>query len=107
MLHDMQCILRIGIEGSLPAEPADSEWKLALAGPFGEPMSELRKNSLETQYTAYYMTIVGSTLLMDKTRIGMRPHPILTVNSDQDEIAWDAVTLVYLYRQLGIASRAG
>ena len=53
------------------------------------------------------MAIVGSTLLVDKTRTGMRPHPILTVNADQDEIAWGAVTLAYLYRQLGMASRAG
>ena len=37
----------------------------------------------------------------------MRPHLILTVNADQDEIAWGAVTLVYLYRQLSMASRAG
>ena len=50
---------------------------------------------------------MGSTLLVDKPRIGMQPHPIHTVNADQDEIAWGAVTLVYLYRQLGMASRAG
>ena len=129
ILHDVQRILGIGIEGSLPAEPADGEWKLALASLFGEPtMSELRRKgyftsgninvgeimhmchrsqSLETHSTAYYMAIVGSTLLMDKTRVGMRPHPILTVNVNQDKIAWGAVTLTYLYRQLGMASRVG
>ncbi|XP_057530033.1 uncharacterized protein LOC130808597 [Amaranthus tricolor] len=37
----------------------------------------------------------------------MRPHPILTVNVDQDEIAWGAVMLAYMYRQLGMASRVG
>ena len=52
------------------------------------------------------MAIVGSTLLVGKTRVGMRPHPILTVNADQDEIAWGTVTLAYLFRQLGMASRA-
>ena len=46
MLHDVQRILRIGIEGSLPAEPTDGEWKLALAGLFGEPMSELRRKGI-------------------------------------------------------------
>ena len=51
------------------------------------------------------MAIVGSTLLVDKTRTGMRPHPILTVNAY--EIAWGAVTSAYLYRQLEMASRAG
>src|SRR5688572_1203947 len=53
------------------------------------------------------MSIVGSIMLVDKTRIGMRPHPILVVNADQYEIVWGAVTLAYLYRQLGMASRAG
>ena len=128
MLHDVQRILGIGINGSLPAEPADGDWKLAVAGLFGEPISELRRKryftsgsinvgevmhmchrsqAIETQCTTYYMAIVGSTLLVDKNRTGMRPHPILTVNADQDEIAWGAVTLAYLYRQLGMASRAG
>ena len=53
------------------------------------------------------MAIVGSTLLVDKTRIGMLPYPILSVNVDQDEITWGAVTLAHLYRQLGMTSRAG
>ena len=128
MLHDVQRILGIGIEGSLSTEPVDGEWKLALASLFGELMSELRRKeyftngcinigkvmhmchqsqAMETQCTAYYMAIVGSTLLADKTITSMRPHPILTVNADQDEIAWGAMTLAYLYQQLGMASRAG
>ena len=128
MLHYVQCILGIGIEGSLPAEIADGELKLALAGLFGEPMSELRRKgyftsgsinvgeimhmchrsqALETQSTAYNMAIMGSTLLVDKTRTGMRPHPILTMNAEQDEIAWGTMTLAYLYQLLGMASRAG
>ena len=62
---------------------------------------------MDTQSTAYYMAIVGSTLLADKTRTGMRSHSILSVNVNQDEIVWGAVTLAYMYRQLGMASRAG
>ena len=75
---------------------------------FGEPMSELRRKgiftsgcvnvaemmqlchrsqAMETQSTTYYMAIFGFTLLADKTRTGMGPHPILVVNVDQDEIA--------------------
>ncbi|XP_057524392.1 protein MAINTENANCE OF MERISTEMS-like [Amaranthus tricolor] len=128
MLHDVQRILGIGIKGSLPAEPSEGEWQVGITNLFGEPMSELRRKGIftcgcinvaeviklchrsqfmETQSTAYYMAIVGSTLLADKTRTGMRPHPILAVNVDQDEIAWGAVTLAYMYRQLGMASRAG
>ena len=97
MLHGVQRISGLGIEGLFPV---DGEWKLVLADLFGELMSELRRKgyftggninvgeimhmchrsqSLETQSTAYYMAIVGSTLLVDKTRVEMRPHPILTV----------------------------
>ena len=53
------------------------------------------------------MAIVGSTLLMDKTRVGMRPHPIVAVTADQDDIAWDALMLAHIYRQLGMATRTG
>ena len=35
MLHDVQRILGISIEGSLPVEPADRDWQLGLAGQFG------------------------------------------------------------------------
>ncbi|XP_057517610.1 protein MAINTENANCE OF MERISTEMS-like [Amaranthus tricolor] len=62
---------------------------------------------MEIQSTTYYMAIVSSTLLADETKTGMRPHPILTVNVDQDENVWGAVTLVYMYRQLGMTSRVG
>ena len=124
MLHDVQRILGIAIEGSLLAEPSEAEWQVGITNWFGEPMSELRRRgvftsgcmnvaelmhlchrsqAMDTRTTTYYMAIVGSTLLADKTRIGMRPHPILTVNVDQDEIAWGAVTLAYLYRQLRMA----
>ena len=48
MLHDVHCILGIDIQGSLPAEPADGEWKLAIAGLFGEPISELRRKGIFT-----------------------------------------------------------
>ncbi|XP_057548371.1 protein MAIN-LIKE 1-like [Amaranthus tricolor] len=128
MLHDVQRILGISIEGSLPAEPSEAEWEVGITNLFGEPLSELlrkgaftsgcisvaelmrlchRPQAMDTQTTAYYMAVIGSTLLADKTRIGMRPHPILAVNDDQQDVAWGAVTLAFLYRQLGMASRAG
>ena len=82
MLHDVQRMLGVGIDGSILVEPADGDWKLGLLGLFGKPISELRRKgyftsrsinvgemlqlchrsqSLETQATAYYMAIVGST----------------------------------------------
>ena len=42
MLHDVQRILGIAIEGSLPAEPFVVEWQVGITNLFGEPMSELR-----------------------------------------------------------------
>ncbi|XP_057533799.1 protein MAIN-LIKE 1-like [Amaranthus tricolor] len=114
ILHDVQRILGIGIDSSLPVEPSDSEWQLGLGNLFGEPLSELRAKghftsgiinvgallqlchrtqSMETQATTYYMAIVGSTLLVDNTRVGMRPHPVVVVTADQDDIAWGALTL--------------
>ena len=62
---------------------------------------------MDTQATAYYMAIVGSTLLMYKTRVGMRPHPVVVVTADRDDIAWGALTLAHMYRQLGMATRTG
>ena len=80
----------------------------AITGLFGEPMSELRRieifasgginvvevmqlchqsQAMETRSTAYYMAIIGFTLLADKTRTDIRPHRIVTVNIDQDKIA--------------------
>ncbi|XP_057524673.1 protein MAINTENANCE OF MERISTEMS-like isoform X2 [Amaranthus tricolor] len=108
MLHDVQRILGIGIDSSLPVEPSHREWQLGLAGLFGEPLSEMRgkghftsgninvgallqlcnrSQSMETQATAYYMAIVGFTLLVDKTRVGIRPHPVVVVTADQHDIA--------------------
>lgn len=73
---------------------------LALRRLFGEPMSELRMArmftsmsinisdlislcnktySLQVQSTEYYMAIVGSTQLVNKTMIGMRPYPTFVV----------------------------
>ena len=44
MLHDVQRILGIGIEGSLPAEPSEGEWQVGITNLFGEPMSETVKD---------------------------------------------------------------
>ena len=86
MLHDVQRILGVSIEGSLSAVPTEGDWKLALAGLFSEPMFELRRKGyftsgtinfsevmhmcrrsqdLKTHSIAYYMDLVGSTLLVD------------------------------------------
>ena len=66
-----------------------------------------RSQSLKTQFAAYYMAIVDSTLLVDKSRVGMRPHPILTVDADRDEISWGAMTLAYLAFRAGCKTIAG
>ena len=37
----------------------------------------------------------------------MRSHPIVVVTADQHDIAWGALTLAHMYRQLGMATRTG
>ncbi|XP_057528930.1 protein MAINTENANCE OF MERISTEMS-like [Amaranthus tricolor] len=93
-------------------KPAPLDWtivrgpegRFARGGPSSSAASERAGGSFTT---AYYMAVIGSTLLADKTRTGMRPHPIVVVNDDEQDVAWGAVTLAFLYRQLGMASRAG
>ncbi|XP_057535427.1 protein MAINTENANCE OF MERISTEMS-like [Amaranthus tricolor] len=93
-------------------EPAPLDWtivrgpegRFARGGPSSSAASERAGGSFTT---TYYMAVIGSTLLADKTRTGMRPHPIVVVNDDEQDVAWGAVTLAFLYRQLGMASRAG
>ena len=48
MLHDVQRILGIGIEGSLPVEPSEGEWQVGITNMFGEPMSKLRWKGIFT-----------------------------------------------------------
>ena len=48
MLHDVQRILGIGIEGSLPAEPSKGEWQVGIPNLFGEPVSELQRKGIFT-----------------------------------------------------------
>ena len=48
MLHDVQRILGIGIEGCLPAEPSEGEWQVGITNLFEEPMSELRRKGIFT-----------------------------------------------------------
>ena len=76
MLHDVQRILGITIEGSLPAESSEVEWQVGITNLFGKPMSELprrgvftsgyvnvaelmqlchRSQATDTQSTAYYI----------------------------------------------------
>ena len=48
MLHDVQPIMGIGIDGSLPAEPSEGEWQVGITNFFEEPMSELRRKGIFT-----------------------------------------------------------
>ena len=48
MLHEVQRILGIAIEGSLPVEPSEVEWQVGITNLFGEPMSKLQRRGVFT-----------------------------------------------------------
>ena len=96
---------------------AEETWTLALEGLFEEPMSELRRTGMFTsgginvsdflslcnrirslwmQPTTYHMDIVGSILLVDKTRTRIRCHRILVVDADQ----WGLFMVITVTNQL-------
>ena len=62
----------------------------------------------ETQAGGYITYLLGSTLLIDKTGTNVKP---LFIECFQDfesipQYSWGSAALAYLFRQLGIASRA-
>ncbi|CAI0423683.1 unnamed protein product [Linum tenue] len=68
---------------------------------------ELQIKEVEVQ--CYLFLLLGSTLFVDKSRDRIRPAVNLYLKKYHDVAgyAWGVGTLAYLYRQLGVASRAG
>jgi len=56
----------------------------------------------------YIMYLLGCTLFVDKTKNRVRPRfcPLIQDVSTISQYAWGAAALAYMYRQLGVASRA-
>ena len=56
----------------------------------------------------YIMYLLGCTLFVDKTKNHVRPRFCLLIQdvSTISQYAWGAAALAYMYRQLGVASRA-
>ncbi|XP_057247759.1 uncharacterized protein LOC104898137 [Beta vulgaris subsp. vulgaris] len=55
------------------------------------------------------LTLLGATLFVDKSGNRVRPLPLSFLSCSPQDVrrySWGAATLAYLYRQLGIASRA-
>lgn len=64
---------------------------------------------IERRVRGYLLHLLGTTLFVDKTqdRVSFRILPLLTRLQDVRGYGWGAAALAYLYRQLGVASRAG
>ncbi|CAI0425575.1 unnamed protein product [Linum tenue] len=68
---------------------------------------ELKIKEMEVQ--CYLFVLLGSTLFVDKSRDRLRPAINLFLKDHRRlaDYAWGAGALAYLYRQLGVATRAG
>ena len=70
----------------------------------------LAPNVLEDSKAIFYLLhLLGSTVFLDKTqdRVNASIFPLLQELSTIRKYAWGAVVLAHMYRQLGMASRAG
>jgi len=134
MLHDVFQILRIPVDGRLvSAQGSTSELRCYVAELLGVTPDGLARDtalwsgggvgidSLEdlcrrarppraddTQLTAYLFLMLGAVLFVDKSGCRIRPRDLLEARDPETvrEYSWGSATLAYLYRQLGIASRA-
>lgn len=128
-LHDVFYILRLPVTGNpLIGDTPVSSVKCQLASLLGMSMcdvngelksSGIRFRTLQERLSpeeirpapraiGYMLWLLGATLFLDKssTRLSVHYLPFLTCLDDVPGYAWGAATLAYLYRQLGISSRA-
>jgi len=134
MLHDVFQILRIPVEGrTVSAQCPTGELRCYIAELLGVTLDTLAGDTQlwsgggvgidaleelcrlarppradDTQMTAYLFLMLGSVLFVDKSGCRIRPRDILEPREPETmaRYSWGSATLAYLYRQLGIASRA-
>ncbi|CAI0456171.1 unnamed protein product [Linum tenue] len=121
LLHDVFHILRIPVDGELLSRGCDS-----FPGFLGLTMDDLvrlvdidrgksvtthvhQHRNKDSEVKHYLLCLLGSILFMDKTRDRGVLDTINLFVRDHERVkryAWGVGTLAYLYRQLGVASRA-
>ena len=133
MLHDVAYILGIPVDGDLVDMVSDSA---SLQADFQELLGLSRDELLvkpravwengavavttiyercklldrvpDVQFMAFFVTLFGSTLFVDKSGNRLLPSCILELKKSTDDLdrySWGSAALAFLYRQLGIASR--
>ena len=132
MLHDVWEILRIPVEGNLictqtssvdlksevmellgvdrSALVDDGHWKSGAIRVDSITVNCGGGRSVDTQLMGYMLLLFGSTLFVDKSGNRVRPSELCELRHGIEDIsgyAWGVATLANLYRQLGVASRAG
>ncbi|CAI9093057.1 OLC1v1028463C1 [Oldenlandia corymbosa var. corymbosa] len=129
MMHDVAHILAIPVEGDLLIEPPEVEiLKMQVAGLLGLPMADLkrawshggvsdilveescRKFFPVVQVQAWMWILLASTLFLDGSEGRISASLVNELHGGVENIetySWGSGTLAFLYRQLGIASRAG
>ncbi|CAI0392375.1 unnamed protein product [Linum tenue] len=135
LLHDVHHILRIPVDGELMGDEASQDTlksdmgglvRLSVDAQVGGKWKskwydngamhaegllvrggELKIKEMEVQ--CYLFVLLGSTLFVDKSRDRLRPAINLFLKDHRRlaDYAWGAGALAYLYRQLGVATRAG
>lgn len=130
MLHDVERILRIPVEGQMVSRETELEDLLvycsftfqgcSMEEVMGKHYSRggiLNESILECisptsppeeSARAWLWLMLGSTLFVDKSGNRCRPNCLTELWDDMDSIpdySWSSATLAYLFRQLGIASR--
>lgn len=127
-LHDVYYILRIPVHGKavahtetkesviayvatqlgLDVKVVEDEWKKGMR--FDTLFKQCKGNLHATNLArGYLLYLLGATLFVDKTRVCFSAQfaPLLANLQEVPNYAWGAATLALVYRQLGMASRAG
>lgn len=128
-LHDVWYLLRVPVEGKpvitsstiprvktqlgwllgMTAAEVDQEWRCStirfntLLTRTGPPGTSPRRKA-----TGYMMWLLGATLFMEKHKSRLSVHflEFLEPVEEVSSYAWGTAALAYLYRQMGVASRA-
>ncbi|XP_021754350.1 protein MAIN-LIKE 1-like [Chenopodium quinoa] len=134
MLHDVEAILGIPVEGNRASVVTDADqadllaellavdraalytaalgvWDhggVKIAAVLQRCLHPTSRRTQDTQLAAYVFLLLGCTLFPDKSGNKLRPRDIVDACEPDrvGQFSWGSATLAYMYRQLGFSSRA-
>ncbi|KAL2905052.1 Protein MAINTENANCE OF MERISTEMS, partial [Bienertia sinuspersici] len=111
----LKCHVRSKVCGELlqyrREQGADKIWShggVAFNSIFTHCLRATPSRVLQTRLTGFLFMLLGATLFCDKSGHMLRPRNIVEAREPgrMHEYSWGSAALAYLYRQLGVASRA-